>query len=697
MTSLVHLTRNGAILWIEIDNPPVNAASQTVRQELMNGLLAARVDPSIGAVILCAAGRTFMAGADITEFDLTEIPQPDHSDVFNAVEALACPVIAAVHGTVLGGGLELSLAAHYRVALASTKLGLPEVKLGILPGAGGTQRLPRLAGVRAALDIMTGGVPISASKAKQLGIVDVVVEDGLRDAALALAVKLIEGKRQLRPTREITVDASTIEEGFFSSYAEALPPPDKGGLAAHAIVRCVKASLDLPFDEGLRLERAEFNVLKDTPESIALRHIFFAEREAMRIPGLPRDTTRREISSIGIVGAGTMGSGIAMCFANAGFPVTIAEVSKEALTKGLRTIQTNYESSLQKGRITNDEAQRRVGLISGVTDMLELRDCDLVIEAAFESLDVKRTICKQLGGICKVGAIIASNTSTLDINVLAEATGRPSDVVGMHFFSPAYVMRLLEVVRGDKTAPEVLATVMALAKTIGKSAVVSGVCYGFIGNRMLEPYLRETETLLMEGASPTQIDRAIEKVGLAMGPCRMIDMAGVDVAAKVVIERKKAGALAPDPSYRAVVQQLFTLGRLGQKSGAGYYRYEGRTPVEDPEVTAVCHQLAETHGIERRDNISDSEIVERCLFPLINEGAQILSEGIAYRAGDIDVVWVNGYGFPAYKGGPMHMLAYVGAAQIRERLAAYASIRGNAFGYWDISPQISGGEKLSLS
>lgn len=685
----VNISRDGPILTIEIDNPPVNASSQRVRQGLMEGLLGARADASVEAVILCAAGRTFMAGADITEFDLPAVPQPDPNEVFDAVEALGRPVIAALHGTVLGGGLELALAAHYRIALASTKLGLPEVKLGVLPGAGGTQRLPRVAGIQAALDMMTSGVSVGAGTALKLGILDAVVESDLRQHAVAMAHRLIAERKPLRLASRLAADTSTVGPGFFDDYRRKLPAVGKGGRAAHEIVRCVQAAVDLPFPEALRLERAAFEDLRNSAESAALRHIFFAEREATRIPGLPRDVKLRSIHKVGVVGAGTMGGGIAMTFANAGFPVSLVEVRQEALERGMAAIRNSYEATAAKGRMTAADVRQRVGLIQGSLDDSALADCDLVIEAAYEDLEIKRSICSRLGKVCKPDAIIASNTSTLDIDVLAEASGRPGDMVGMHFFSPAHVMKLLEVVRGAKTSPEVLATVLSIAKTIGKAAVVSGVCYGFIGNRMLESYLRETEYLLMEGASPSQIDSAIEAFGMAMGPCRMIDMAGVDVAAKVVLERQKGGGLPDDPAYRAVVRRLHELGRFGQKTSSGYYRYEGRTAIEDPQVADICRGLAQAHGIVQRDEISDAEIVERCLFPLINEGQQILEEGIAYRPGDIDVVWVQGYGFPAHKGGPMHAAGVIGAAVIRDRLAAYGSSRGNAHGYWTVSPRLS--------
>jgi 3-hydroxyacyl-CoA dehydrogenase len=688
MNPLVTLSRSGALGVIEIDNPPVNALSQPVRQHLLECLRAASADRNIEAVVLCCAGRTFVAGADIAEFDLPQIAPPDPSEVSALLEAFDRPVIAALHGTVLGGGLELALACHYRMALSSTKLGLPEVKLGVLPGAGGTQRLPRITGAQTALDIMTSGNPIGARRALELGIVDAVVDEAPRENAIEMARRVVADRAPLRRVSERTPDGSELPAGFFDEYRRRLPPENKGGRAAHEIVRCVEAAFELPFADGLRLERAAFMACKDSPESKALRHVFFAEREAARIPGL-HDVTLRPIRKVGIVGAGTMGGGIAMNFANVGMPVTLLDISDEALKRGLGIVRKNYDATAAKGRITAKQADERMALIQGSCDYADLGDCDLVIEAAFENLDIKKSICSRLGAACKPETIIATNTSTLDVDALAQASGRPADFLGMHFFSPANVMKLLEVVRGAGTSPQVLATVMALAKKIGKSAVVSGVCFGFIGNRMLECYLREAEFLLLEGASPARIDRAIEAIGMAMGPCRMIDMAGVDVAAKVVLEQQKADALPDDPAYRCVVRRLHELGRHGQKTAAGYYRYEGRTAVEDPEVAAICRELASRHGIAQRSEIGDQEIVERCLYPLINEGARILDEGIAQRASDIDVVWVHGYGFPPYKGGPMYMADEWGAAEICGRMAAHGARRGNVHGYWDVSPLLA--------
>lgn len=685
MTSCVNSIRDGAILVLEIDSPPVNSLSQSVRRELLDALTTAHGDATVEAVVLCAAGRTFVAGADITEFDANEIAAPDPNDLFDVLERFGRPVVAALHGTVLGGGLELALAAHHRIALDSTKLGLPEVTLGVLPGSGGTQRLPRLTGVLPALDMMTRGSWVNATEARALGIVDAVVQDGLRVAAVETARRLAEAGGALRVTSRMSLDQAQGTSEFFASYRLGLPSRQKGGRAAHAIVDCVESAMALPFGDALRQERTAFDALRVNPESVALRHIFFAEREATRIPGLPRDVSARTIHRVGVVGAGTMGGGIAMTFANAGFSVTLVEVQEQALQRGVQAIRKSYEAAVARKRLTHDEMEHRLSLISGSLDDRALAACDLVVEAVYENLAVKEAICRRLGEICKRGAIIATNTSTLNVDTLAEATGRPQDVVGMHFFSPAHVMKLLEVVRGAHTAPDVLATVMVVAKKLGKAAVVSGVCYGFIGNRMLEGYLREAEFLLMEGASPSQIDSAIEDFGMAMGPCRMIDMAGVDVAAKVVIERGAAGNLPDDPSYRAVVQRLNAMGRFGQKAASGYYRYEGRSALADPEVDAVCRELAQQHGIARREAIPADEIVERCIYPLINEGAQALEEGIAYRPGDVDVVWVHGYGFPAFKGGPMHLASAIGPEVIKASLDSYAAARGNHAGYWTAS------------
>jgi len=681
---VVTLTRNGAIAVVTIDRPPVNALSADVRRGLLDAFEELAGDPGVAGAVLACAGRTFVAGAEISEFGTAAFSEADPNDVHAAIENLNIPVVCALHGTILGGGMELALACHYRVATPTAKLGLPEVTLGLLPGGGGTQRLARLIGAADALDMMLSGVPVSAQTALEHDLIDVIVEGNLLEAAQRYVGELVATRAPLRLASELDVDRASVSPTLFAETRASLAKKSRGAIAPARIVDCVVAAVNRPFAEGLKYERDLFVECMNSPQSAALRHAFFAEREAGKIPGIAKDVPLRPIKKVGIVGAGTMGGGIAMNFLNAGIPVVLLEVKPDALERGLGIIRKNYEATASKGRMTLEQVEQRMTLCSGTLEYAELGGCDLVIEAVFENMDIKRAAMARLGEVCKPGAIIATNTSTLDVDVLAAASGRAADVVGMHFFSPANVMRLLEVVRGRDTAPEVLATVMALARTIRKVAVVSGVCFGFIGNRMLEPYLRECESLLLEGATPTQIDRAIETFGMAMGPCRMIDMAGVDVAAKVVLERRKEGALPADPSYRVACQMLFELGRHGQKTGAGYYRYEGRTPVHDAEVDRIMEGLARQYGIARRSDISDEEIVERCLYPLINEGAKILEEGIAYRAGDIDIVWLNGYGFPALKGGPMHAANVIGLEQIVASLDHYAGERGNAHGYWTV-------------
>ena len=677
------------ILTIEINNPPVNALALPVRVGLLQAFRAAQEDVEIDAVILQSAGRTFVAGGDIGEFDQPTMAEPFYNEVHAAMDKLDRPVIAALHGSVLGGGLELAMSAHYRVALADTRLGLPEVKLGIVPGAGGTQRLPRLAGVRVALDMMTTGSPVSAAEAQELGIIDRVVQSDLRAAALATARQAIEAVSAGQPlpvTSLKPVDAGNLAPSYFEDYLQRLAPAEKGGQAARAVVRCVEAAVEMEFAQGLAFEREIFESLRRSARSKALRHVFFAERVAARIPGLAQDVAVRPAASVGVLGAGTMGSGIAMTFANAGIPTVLVETSQAALDRGLGLIRGLYEASATKGRITEAQAEQRMALLTGTLDDQRLRECDMVIEAVFENLDLKKQVCARLGQVCKPGAIIATNTSTLDVDVLAEATGRAQDVVGLHFFSPAHVMRLLEVVRGARTAPEVLATVMQLSRKIGKVAVVSGVCYGFIGNRMAEVYMREAEFLLMEGATPARIDGVVEAWGMAMGPCRMLDMAGVDVGAKTVIEATRERKLGKDPAYRAVVRKLFEEGRFGQKTGAGYYRYDGRKPVEDPDTARIVIELAARHGIAPRDDITDEEILERLLYAMINEGYKILDEGIAFRPGDIDIIWTAGYGFPAFRGGPMWSADEIGLPHIVDRLRHYGRRSGDGYGYWSVSP-----------
>jgi 3-hydroxyacyl-CoA dehydrogenase len=684
----VTLSRHGEIALLRIDNPPVNALSPAVVEGLIAAVDAFEADRSYKALLLFGEGRTFVAGGDITAFDLPDFSAKPLNNMLNRLESLDRPVTASLHGTVLGGGSELALACHWRVAHPKTQFGFPEVKLGILPGSLGTQRLPRVVGIEMALDLISSGRSIDAATALKAGVVDELREGSPLEAGLAFVEALLARGAGPRRISERNVPADSVPADFFDRALAQAQRAKPFHPSARAIVLAVQASLR-PFADGEADEAKFFEQLRTSPESKALRHLFFAERQAARIPGLPKDVELRPVRTVGVLGAGTMGGGIAMNFANAGIPTTLVDTTQEALDRGLGIIRRNYEATAAKGRMTAEQVEQRMSLIRGGIVDSAFADCDLVIEAVFENMDLKKQVCARLGQLCKSDAIIATNTSTLDVDVLAEATGRPADVVGMHFFSPANVMRLLEVVRGAKTAPEVLATVMQLARTIRKVAVVSGVCYGFIGNRMAEVYMREAEFLMMEGASPAQIDGAVEALGMAMGPCRMLDMAGIDVGAKTVIEYGKAGGLPPDDSYRAVVRKMFELGRFGQKTGAGYYRYEGRKPVADAETARIAKELAAQHGIAQRSDIGAQEIVERLMYPLVNEGVRILEEGIAYRPGDIDMVWTAGYGFPDHQGGPIHMADTIGLPVIAERLAHYAKARGNAFGYWTVSPLLA--------
>ncbi|MGA0587456.1 3-hydroxyacyl-CoA dehydrogenase NAD-binding domain-containing protein [Dyella sp. KRB-257] len=665
-----------------IDNPPVNALSRGVREGLVKALRQAAADSRVSAVVLYCAGRTFVAGADIAEFDSGQPSTEDIHELFGLLDGYARPVVAALHGTALGGGLELALVSHFRVASRSAKVGLPEVHLGLLPGAGGTQRLPRLIGAKAALELILSGKQVAADQALALGIVDEVVDGDLLDAAIVFAHRVIEEHRPQRRASALPVNPASVPAGLFEQARQTLAQQRSGNPAPVRIIACVEAAVTQPFTQGLATEQRLFGECLHSPASAALRHRFFAEREVSKIPGLSGNLTPRSISRVGVVGAGTMGGGIAMNFANIGMPVVIVETTQAALDRSLGIVRKNYEAAVAKGRLSPAQLDQRMSLLRGALDYPELAECDLVIEAVFEDLALKKQVCARLGQVCRPGAIIASNTSSLDVDALAQASGRPADVLGMHFFSPAHVMRLLEVVRGAHTGTDVLSTVVKLARTIGKVPVVSGVCYGFIGNRMAECYLREAEQLLLEGATAQQVDAAVESLGLPMGPFRMLDLAGVDVVAKVVIERGKSGQLLAGPTYRAVALKLMELGRYGQKTGSGFYRYEGRTPLPDPAIEQICAALAARHGIIRRHDIAEQEIIERCFYPLINEGAKVLEEGIAYRPGDIDVVWINGYSFPDYLGGPMFWADQLGLSTIAARMDHYAAQLGNEHGYW---------------
>ncbi|MBS0320697.1 MAG: enoyl-CoA hydratase/isomerase family protein [Proteobacteria bacterium] len=676
--SPVELRRHGAISLVTIDHPPVNALSAAVVAGLRAAVDAFADDAASRALVIGCAGRTFVAGADIAEFALPSFSAAPLNELLARIEALEKIVVATMHGYAFGGGLELALACHHRVATRETQFAFPEVSLGLIPGSLGTQRLPRLVGAARALDLITTGRRIDATAALDAHLIDGVHDGAPLAHGIDVAQALVAAHATPRRTRALASDAGGLPPAFFvEARARASP-----AYPAHAAAVDAVAASALPFAEGERVEAAAFEALRRSPQARALQHLFFARRRAGRVPGLDPAARARTVRTVGIVGGGTMGRGIAMSFLNAGIPVTLVESTRDAMERAAAGIRDTYAGSVARGKLAADDAERRAALLRVETDDAALADRDLVIEAVYEDLPLKERVLARLGRTCKPGATIASNTSTLDLDVLARATDRPADVVGMHFFSPAHVMRLLEIVRGAATAPDVLLTAIDVARTLGKLPVVAGVCYGFIGNRMLEPYLRETEFLLLEGATPDAIDTAMEAFGMAMGPCRMLDMAGIDVGANVVMAQQVAGRLPADPAYRVVVRRLFDAGRLGQKSGAGYYRYEGRRATPDPAVPALIGELARNLGVAQRTAIDGSEIVERLLFPLVNEGARILEEGIASRASDLDVVWTAGYGFPDYRGGPMLHADTLGLAQLVGGLAAYGRARGDAFGYW---------------
>ncbi|TDG19164.1 enoyl-CoA hydratase [Paraburkholderia silviterrae] len=677
----VRLERYGELAVAVIDNQPVNALSRDVIVDLDRAITSFEADRSLRALILMAEGRTFVAGGDIGAFDEPGFSTEPFNRVLERIEALERPVVAALHGTVLGGGLELALACHWRVATEGVQLGFPEVKIGLIPGSTGTQRLPRLIGVEKALEMISSGRSIDSRVALREGLVDVVTGASLKDSAFAFVRDLLARGARVPRLSQLPVRFDAVPDGLF---ATALARARKERAAYPAAVAAVEAVLasSLPYPDGVEVEARLFEALRHSRQSRALRHLFFARREAPRIPGLPRDVEPREIRSVGVIGAGTMGRGIAVNFLNAGMPTVLIETSQAALDLAFERIGELYLASVAKGKLTQAQMQQRMQLLSGSTSYTALTGCDLVIEAVYEDMALKKQVCAHLGAVCAPGVIIATNTSTLDVDALAKASGRESDFIGMHFFSPAHVMKLLEVIRGAQTSAQVLATSMQLARRIGKTAVVSGVCYGFIGNRMAEVYMREAEFLMMEGASPAQVDAAVEELGMSMGPCRMLDMAGIDVGAKTVIECGLVGGLPPDAGYRALVRRLFELGRYGQKTGAGYYRYEGRTPLPDPQTQRIARELAIEHNIPQRTDIGSQEIVERLLYPMINEAARILEEGIAYRPGDIDVVWTAGYGFPDHQGGLLFYADEIGIRTVVARLEAYARKLGNRFGYW---------------
>jgi len=653
---------------IRIDNPPVNALSQPVRQGLATAITALAASSKAQAIVLYCAGRTFIAGADISEFD--QPPRaPFLGTVLDLLDSMSKPVVAAIHGTALGGGLETALACHYRCAVPSAKVGLPEVKLGILPGAGGTQRLPRLAGVEQALKMIVSGEAINAIDAHRHGIIDELIEGDLLPGALDYAHQLVEHSIPLRRARDQKIEPPAA--GFFDQFRSSIEQRTRGFYAPERCIQSIEAALSLPFEEGLRRERALFEECKQTTHSKAQRYLFFAERAANKIPGIDKSTPRRTLQQITVIGAGTMGSGIAMNFLNAGLPVYLVDINQAALDKGIEKIRKTYQASAAKGRLSSAQLEQCLDLLLPEPDFdAAVAEADLVIEAVFENRAVKKDIFARLDKHAKPGAILATNTSTLNIDEIAASTERPQEVLGLHFFSPANVMRLLEIVQGAQTAPDVMATCMDMARRIKKVGVRAGVCYGFIGNRMLEGYMREADALLLEGASPEQVDQVLYEFGFAMGPFTMIDMAGVDIGYHT---REQNRALLPKiKPYCVISDALAQRGWHGQKTGRGFYRYEpgSRTPQPDPEVDDLIQQKAHELGIARRA-IGEHEILQRCLYPLINEGAQILQEGIALRASDIDTIWATGYGFPAYRGGPMFYADTVGLGLVIESLNEY--------------------------
>ena len=679
--SSAHYEVNGHNAVIRLDNPPVNGLGLELRRGIVDGIRKAEADDSVKAVVLIGSDRAFSGGADISEFGTDKaMAEPILTTVINYVESSRKPVIAAISGACMGGGLELALGCHYRIAKPDAQIALPEVKLGLLPGAGGTQRLPRVIGAEHALNMIVSGSVVPAKQFKGSALFDEIVDGELLDAATAYATKVVNENLPLKKVRDLK-SKHPNPEGFFMFTQNTVGALAKNYPAPLKCVEAVKAAVTMPFDKGMEVEREAFVNLMQTPESSALRHAFFSERLTSKIADVPSDTQTRDIRSVGVIGGGTMGTGISINFLNAGIPVTLVEMKQEGLDRGIEAIRKVYEGRVKKGRMSEDDAKAKMALVTPSLTYDDLKDADLVIEAVFEEMGVKQSVFEKLDEVCKSGAILASNTSTLDLNKIASFTKRPEDVIGLHFFSPANIMKLLEVVRGDKTAKDVLATAMKLAKTIKKTAVVSGVCDGFIGNRMVNQYQREALLMLEEGASVQQIDKAIEKFGFAMGPLRMADLAGGDIGWAI---RKRQYEENPDMVKMVLADRICEMGRYGQKTGAGFYRYEpgNRNALPDPEVDKVVDEVRAELGITPR-KISNQEIVERCVYALVNEGAQILDEGIAQRASDIDMVYLTGYGFPVFRGGPMHYAEEVGLPNVVRAMQAFTEDRHTQPGFWE--------------
>jgi 3-hydroxyacyl-CoA dehydrogenase len=670
LNAVTTISVEGDVAIVTLNSPPVNALSAPVREGLSLGINAAMADSAVKSVVLICDGRTFIAGADITEFGKAPVG-PSLQDVQNTIENASKPVVAAIHGTALGGGLEVALTCHYRVAVPSAKCGLPEVNLGLLPGAGGTQRLPRIVGAAKALEMMTTGQHVPATACLSMGLVDELAEEGkLREAAIAFVKKIVAEGRPLKRVRDLEdkVLADRANPGLFAEFRKANARKFRGFMAPESNIKCIEAAVNLPFDEGMAVERKLFMELMTGSQSAAQRYVFFAERQAAKIPDIGDDVAILPVKKIGVIGAGTMGGGISMNFLSAGYAVTIVETQQAALDRGIATIRKNYENTAKKGRLTQADVETRMGLLTGTLALEDLADCDLIIEAVFENMDIKKDVFGRLDKIAKAGAILASNTSYLDVNEIASATTRPEAVIGLHFFSPANVMRLLEIVRGAATSKEVIATSMQIGKKIGKVAVLVGVCPGFVGNRILSQRQREAQKLVMEGAMPWDIDRVLFDFGFPMGPFAMSDLAGLDI-----------GWSKENSKSSTIREVLCEMDRRGQKSGSGYYDYdENRNAIPSPVVEQIILDFAAKQGINRRD-ISDEEILERCVYPMINEGAKILEEGMAIRASDVDIVWLNGYGWPLYRGGPMFYGDLIGLPKVLEKMKTFQAQMGEEF------------------
>ncbi len=663
---------------ITIDNPPVNALSQAVRAGIAGATTKAQSDAS-KVILLQCAGRTFIAGADISEFGNPPL-DPSLPDVLSTIEQSAKPVVCALHGQALGGGLETALACHYRCAATTTKVGLPEVNLGLLPGAGGTQRTPRLANMKACLDLALGGKPVSANQAHADGLIDVLfAPEEFPEQSFAYAKQLADQDAPIRPTNGLPVKSDEGDAQLFETYRKTYAEKLKNQTAPQLIIDCLEAAATKSFADGMKLERQSFLTCRASEQSAALRHIFFAERQAAKIADIPKDTPTRDIKSVAIIGAGLMGGGIAMNFANAGIPVIMLEISQASLDKGLASVASIYQGMTAKGRISADEAKSRTGLITGTTNYDDLGSVDLVIEAVFESIEVKKDVFTKLDQVCKPGAILATNTSYLDVDEIAQFTSRPADVLGLHFFSPAHIMQLLEIVRAKQTSKDVMATAIELARSIRKVPVQARVCYGFIGNRMLRQYQREVQMCLIEGATPEQVDSVMMTWGMAMGPLMVADLAGLDISYKA--RQALSDAQKGDPKSYRIPDVLYEMGRVGQKSGSGYYVYapETRQRSSDPQVIEIIEQEAAKFGVTRKP-MQDDEVLDRITLALINEGFNILEEGIAQRASDIDVVYCFGYGFPKYRGGPMFFAQTRGLDQVYADICRYRKSHGDI--YW---------------